>query len=161
MAEKQAACGSRIKQSAARPGTNYLPLFTSMRTGLGLLMLLIALSLAGTLFWPGIYHTTGFRLVIGLLGLNTFLCSCRRVPSLWLETFGLPWFSPALTRSWPANRSLATPAGEQEAVRMAETLLMRRGFRVKRQPEQKKTRLYAVKGRAAPGERWPYIYLCS
>lgn len=123
--------------------------FTSMRGGMTLLAVVTVLSLVGTVTAFDIYHSSVFRVTVGLLCCNLLFCSARRLQGLLRTVRGnrmlslpLPLLDKggAVERVWQTKRPLAS------ALDRVERLLRLKGFVVQRNDE---AGLYAVKGRMA------------
>lgn len=110
---------------------------TSMKAGIGLLLMIILLAAAGTALSPGrpvfdkvglgdIYHSKVFVLLLFLLCVNLLLCSGRRLRAVWRETFGAP--------QWPGYftelASFPVPYSWEELKARLPGLLRRSGYRV-------------------------------
>jgi cytochrome c biogenesis protein len=145
MTDKPAATPGRDRERISLRATRFLNSLTAMRTGLTLLVLLIALSAGGTILWPGVYQSFLFRLVAGLFCLSLALCSLRRLPVLWRTTFAPPP-PEAPAASWPVYRRFAVQAPATDIAAVARAVLRRRGFRL----TDHAAGLCADKGRLVP-----------
>ena len=118
--------------------------FTSMNTGIALLLLIAALAVVGTLIpqeravssasplakllyqtigLGDLYHVWWFRGLLGLLSLNVLACMVRQFPVLWRRTsLQEPW--PSLKETSP---QVVLPSREQ-AVQSVEGVLQADGF---------------------------------
>ena len=118
--------------------------FTSMNTGIALLLLIAALAVVGTLIpqeravasssplakllyqtigLGDLYHVWWFRGLLGLLSLNVLACMVRQFPVLWRRTsLQEPW--PSLKETSP---QVVLPSREQ-AVQSVESVLQADGF---------------------------------
>jgi len=132
--------------------------FVSMKTGIGLLFLLMAAAFLGTLIPPGrenvllgdVYHTWWFRLLLGLLCVNVLTCSARRLPVLWKATVS-PQVSPIpKLDSLPNYRQLTTQLPIEGAAVTVANLLARDGFRIRTDQDEAGPIIYAERGRLAP-----------
>ena len=123
--------------------------FTSMNTGIALLLLIAALAVVGTLIpqeravssasplvqmlyqtvgLGDLYHAWWFRGLLGLLSLNVLACMVRQFPALWRRTsLQEPW--PSLKETSP---QVVLPSREQ-AVYNVERVLQADGFAWKKQ----------------------------
>ncbi|WP_346355059.1 cytochrome c biogenesis protein ResB [Azotosporobacter soli] len=125
--------------------------FTSMNTGIVLLLLIAALAVLGTLIpqeramssasplakllyqtvgLGDLYHAWWFRALLGLLSLNVLSCMVRQFPVLWRRTrLQEPW--PSLRESLPR---VMLPLRE-EALYSVESVLQEDGFAWKKREE--------------------------
>lgn len=130
-----------------------LSLFSSMRTGLALLLLVGAAAIAGS-FLPAkmaaviVYHSGWFKILLTLLSINILLCTWRRSRQLWRETFGP---GPAYMAGLPGERELITKLPGGLLRNRAVAYLAGRKFKV-RYPANTDNpgMLLAVKNRFAP-----------
>ena len=148
-------------------------LFTSVKLTLGLLIVLAATSIFGTVIpqqegamelarqlSPGLvrilsslqlfdmYHSLWFRLIIGILTLNLIICSLDRFPSAWKRFRSVP----KLDRSKPLDhvppqRSWSTTGKREEVLSLLAGVLRTRYKRVYQKETDNEVVLYAEKGR--------------
>lgn len=158
MAEKPVVTRGGAGESESRLLTQVFHSFVSMRTGIFLLVLLMAASFLGTFIPPGrqlalvgdVYHTWWFRLLLGILCINIFACSARRLPALWKSTV-TPEISPvAKLDSLPNYRKIAAKSSLEGAAVTAAILLAKQGFHVKIGQDGVIPVIYADRGRLAP-----------
>ena len=148
-------------------------LFTSVKLTLGLLIVLAATSIFGTVIpqqegamelarqlSPGLvrilsslqlfdmYHSLWFRLIIGILTLNLIICSLDRFPSAWKRFRSVP----KLDRSKPLDhvppqRSWSTTGKREQVLSLLAGVLRTRYKRVYQKETDNEVVLYAEKGR--------------
>lgn len=131
--------------------------FVSMRTGIFLLLILIAVSFIGTFIPPGkehillgdVYHTWWFRLLLAILCLNILACSAVRLPLLWRSTVSPPIVSPVKLDSLPHYIELKTAASVESVAVTTALTLARCGLRVKTAKTGSGPVIYADSGRIA------------
>ena len=141
-----------------------IKIFTSMKTGLFLLAVIILFSIAGTvipqertistagpvfLFFyytlnlGDIYHSWWFSFLLFCLCCNIAVCSFSRLPALWRTTFSIPSW-PNLLPGKQEHRIHISPS---EATALIRQALKNAGFRVW---DFGPHRLYGRKGQLAP-----------
>ncbi|MGD0274782.1 MAG: cytochrome c biogenesis protein ResB [Syntrophales bacterium] len=129
--------------------------FSSGRLTVVLLILIVLLSIAGTLIpqqeeaqelierlSPGVsnmlqylqifdlYHSTIFHILIWLLSMNLVVCSLNRLPLSWKQASSPPFLAPVdLFINLPLHQTLITDANQDTTLQVLETLLKTR-FRV-------------------------------
>ncbi|MDR1604949.1 MAG: cytochrome c biogenesis protein ResB [Gracilibacteraceae bacterium] len=108
--------------------------FKSMKTGLGLLALLIIFSGLGSVLTSDIYRSPGFKFILVLLALNLLSCNLTRAKGVWQKTF-----RPVLPRSAadvPQNLHGKISGESAELSRRLEQAARRRGYRVWRSADR-------------------------
>jgi cytochrome c biogenesis protein len=153
-------------QKGKKPNTLW-KLFTSVKLTLGLLIVLAVISILGTVIpevadrlSPGLvnilsslrlfdmYHSMGFRLIIGTLVLNLIVCSLDRFPAAWKRFRS----APNLDRSkplddTPPHRNLSAAAKLEEVLPLAAGILRTKYRRFHQKESDNEVVLYAEKGR--------------
>lgn len=101
------------------------------------------------LFW--VFQTTWFRALLGLLTINTLVCTLNRLPDILRHAFGAPiWPADGLyERGRPRASALLPEAPLEAATRPVRDALRRRGFRVVENAQDEATYLYADRFRLA------------
>lgn len=145
---------------------NYLQKFTSMRTGIVLLLLVAGAAVIGTFLPQGrevtqtsplvwflyhavglgdVYHAWWFQGLLGLLCSNIIACVWQRFPVLWRRTWlGEPW--PKIDSHVPQAR-LGTQA---HAIAAVEAVLNEQGCSWQRRQQEEQVAWLAYRHRWAP-----------
>ncbi|MDD4601765.1 MAG: cytochrome c biogenesis protein ResB [Negativicutes bacterium] len=158
MDEKPAVTRETVSQGRGSLILQFFRGFVSMRTGIFILLLVMAAAFIGTFIPPGrehkflgdVYHTWCFRLLLGLLCVNILACSARRLPALWRSTTMPQASSSVKLDSLPHYQELKIESSVESVVITAATLLTQRGFRVQTDKDGAGPLLYADRGRWAP-----------
>lgn len=136
-----------------------MKVFVSMRTGIVLLVLIIVASVSGTLVLPqagqplnDIYHSIWFYMLLGLLCLNIFACSLRRLSVLWQrpETAMTVFNHHEGIKGMPAYRETNVSLSGVPTANVIQQILINEGFRVRHKDRGKDVAFYAERGRMAP-----------
>lgn len=127
--------------------------FSSMKTAIGLLLVLAVASIAGTIIedrtGKSIYGDAWYSVLLALIGVNLAVCSVNRFGLVW-RRFAHP-VVPATAQQVAAMETCATftiPRQLEAAADSAAKALHSRFFRVAREASGEGICIYAVKGRA-------------
>jgi len=125
--------------------------FKSVKLTLALLIILAAASVLGTLLpQQDLYHTLWFRVIIGLLAVNLFVCSLDRFPATW-KLFHLPSRpdSSKIFEKLPPERLILTKGNKDDISAQMKGILKRHYRNIECKSTDKADFIYAEKGRYA------------
>ena len=156
MAEKPVVASKGLERSGTL--AQWFRSFVSMRTGISLLLLVMAASFVGTFIPMGrehpllgdVYHTWWFRVLLGLLCTNIAACSARRLPELWRSTPKAAYLIPNNISSMPFYQKITATQNVEQIMEHYTVLLSKLGYSIKMIKKGEQLGLYAVRGRLAP-----------
>ena len=94
-------------------------------------------------FW--VFQTTWFRILLGILAINTIVCTSNRLPTIWRRVFGRPiWPKDELFERGEARETLVfNQVAPGEVAPWVRQVLVKRHYRVVAHPDANRTCLYA------------------
>lgn len=128
-------------------------LFSSMKTAILLLLVLAGVSMFITFFKRDndavrLYHSTGYLMLLSLIGLNLAVCSINRFGLAWRRSFAPSLdVTPAQLKNAPAVLAISVPGTPEAAAMQVTAVLRARAYAVTQQVTDGAVMLYATKGR--------------